>query len=122
MQIQINTGHHINGRESVASWIQQVVEAALKRWSPHITRVEVHLRDENGDKAGQQDKQCTMEARLEGHPPLATTHQAATVEKAVKGTAGKLARLIDHTLGRQHKKDAHRTDPVPPGTPTEVDA
>lgn len=119
MHIQINTGHNIDGREAVTRWIQEEVETALNRLSDHITRVEVHLRDENGDKNGQTDKHCTMEARLEGHQPLAVTNGAATVERAVKGAAGKLARLVESTLGRQHDQSARRTDPVPPGAPSE---
>jgi ribosome-associated translation inhibitor RaiA len=122
MQIQINTGHHIDGREALTSWIQEVVETALERLSDHIMRVEVHLRDENGDKTSQSDKHCTMEARLEGHQPLAVTNQGATVEKAVKDAAGKLARLIENTLGRQHDQDERRTDPPPPGAAPESDS
>jgi hypothetical protein len=30
---------------------------------------------------------------------------------AVDGAANKLARLIDHTLGKLHDQRAHRTDP-----------
>lgn len=122
MQIQINTGHHSDGRESLTSWIQGVVETALRRLSDRIARVEVHLRDENGDKAGQNDKHCTMEAHLDGQHPLVVTNQEATVEKAVKGAAGKLARLIENTLGRQHDQDARRTDLAPPGAAPETDS
>jgi uncharacterized protein YrrD len=52
---------------------------------------------------------------LEGRQPIAVTDEAAIVDLAFNGTADKLARLIDHTLGKLHL--THRTDP-PPHEPT----
>ena len=78
MQIQINTDHNLQGHESPAESVRATVENALKRFSTHITRVEVHLGDENGSKRGRDDKRCMMEARLEGHQPVAVTHHAAS--------------------------------------------
>jgi hypothetical protein len=78
--------------------------------------VEVHLSDENGDKGGQNDKRCVMEARLQGRQPVAVTYRAATVEEAVDGAAGELTRLIENTLGRLHDQRIRRTDPPLPGS------
>jgi len=116
MQIQINTDHNIAGHEALAAQVTEVVESALSRVSDHITRVEVHLTDENGDKHGQSDKRCMMEARLEGRQPIAVTHQAATLQQAVDGAADKLTRLIESTLGRRRQEQKHRTDPPLRGT------
>jgi ribosome-associated translation inhibitor RaiA len=114
MHIQINTDHNIKGHESLIAQIHSVVENTLSRFSDHITRVEVHLSDENGDKSGQNDKRCMLEARLEGHQPIAVIHEAATVDKAVDGAADKLARLIESTLGRLRDQKNRRTDPPLP--------
>ena len=114
MQIQINTGHNIEGHEALSAHVSGKVEHALSRLSDHITRVEVHLTDEDGDKSGPNDKRCVMEARLEGRLPVAVTHQAATLDQAVEGAAHKLARLIESTLGRLHDQASRRTDPPPP--------
>jgi ribosome-associated translation inhibitor RaiA len=70
--------------------------------SDHITRVEVHLTDERGPSM--------MEARLEGRQPIAVTDEAATLDLAVDGAADKLAKLIEHTLGKLHDQRTHRTD------------
>lgn len=113
MQIQINTGHNIEGHEALSAHVSGKVEHALSRLSDHITRVEVHLTDD-GDKSGQSDKRCVMEARLEGRQPVAVTYQAATVDQAIDGAAHKLARLIESTLGRLHDHASRRTDPPPP--------
>lgn len=108
MQIQINTDHNIAGHAALAAQVSDVVERVLSRVSDHITRVEVHLNDENGDQQGQNDKRCMMEARLEGRQPIAVTHQAATVDQAVDGAADKLTRLIESTLGRQRHQESLR--------------
>jgi ribosome-associated translation inhibitor RaiA len=115
MQIQVNTDHNIECHEALVTQVRTVVESTLSRFSDHITRVEVHLSDENGHKSGQNDKRCMMEARLEGRQPIAVTHEAATLEQAVDGASHKLARLIESTVGRLHEQKSHRTDPPPPG-------
>ncbi len=117
MQIQVNTDHTIEGHEALAARIRGIVESALSRMSDHITRVEVHLTDERGPKSGKNDKRCMMEARLEGRKPIAVTDESSTLELAVDGAADKLARLIEHTLGKLHDQRTHRTDP-PPREPT----
>jgi len=100
MHIQVNTDNNIEGREELATQVEAVVEEALSRFSRQITRVEVHLSDENSHKSGQNDKRCMMEARLENRRPTAVTHQAATLDQAINGAADKLQRSIESTLGR----------------------
>ncbi len=110
MQIQLNTDSNIEGREALATQVSSVVENALKRFSDRITRVEVHLSDENSEKkGGTEDMRCVMEARLEGRQPIAVTHQATTLDQAVDGAAEKLTKLIESTLGRlrDHKGPRH---------------
>jgi hypothetical protein len=126
MQIQINTDRHIEGRERLAAWATGVVEQALSRVSDRITRVEVHLSDENADRSGRQDKQCMMEARLEGRQPVAVTHQAASMDQAVNGAAEKLIGAIDSIIGRQRdqrRRPAERgpEEATPPEEPTAPD-
>jgi ribosome-associated translation inhibitor RaiA len=114
MQIQVNTDHTIEGHEALAARIRGVVENALSRMSDHITRVEVHLIDESGPKSRKDNKRCMMEARLEGRQPIAVIDEAATLDLAVDGAADKLARLIEHTLGKLHDLRTHRTDSPSP--------
>jgi len=116
MQIQINTDHHIDGHEALSAHIRNVVEHALNHESAHITRVEIHLADENGPKASPNVLRCAMEARLEGHQPLAVTSDAASLHQAIADAAHKLARLVEHTLGRQRGMRSERTDPIVPST------
>ncbi len=101
MQILIHTDHNIDDREDLADQVSSEVEVALSQVSERVTRVEVHLSDENSDTKGGIDAlRCVMEARLEGHHAIAVSHQATTLDEAVHGAADKLYRLIETTLGR----------------------
>jgi ribosome-associated translation inhibitor RaiA len=100
MKIQINTDNHVTGREELTKHAEATVESTLGQLAEHITRVEVHLSDENNDKGGAHDKRCMMEARLKGHQPIAVTDDAETIAQAITSAADKLKRLLDHTLAR----------------------
>jgi len=114
VQIQINTDHNIQGYDAAAERVRHTVASSLARFSGHITRVEVHLSDENANKSGSDHKRCMMEARLQGHQPIAVTHQAATLGQAIDGAIDKLNHRLDSTLGRLHNHRSHLTDPTPP--------
>ncbi len=100
MQIQVNTDHNVEGHEEFSGRVKTKIEDVLNRFSKHVTRVEVHISDENSDKGGMNDKRCLMEARLEGRQPIAVTHQAANLNLAVQGAIDKLKNVIESTLGR----------------------
>ena len=112
MQIQINTDRSIEGHEALAAHVSGVVEDALSHLREHVTRVEVHLADEDGThhQSSRNDMRCTMEARLEGYHPLAVTAYADSLHRSVVSAADKLARVIESTLDRlhdhQHRRDA----------------
>lgn len=112
MKIQVNTDAHIEGREALATQVGAIVEHVLRHFQDHVTRVEVHLSDQNADKSGQQDKRCVMEARLEGRQPIAANDVAATLDQAVRGAAEKLSRLIGSQLGRVASGDRSPVKPA----------
>jgi len=100
MHIQVNTDKNIEGHEGLVAQVEATVTNALSHFSADITRVEVHLSDEDGGKGGQNDKRCLMEARLEGRQPTAVTCEASTLALAVGCAADKLTRSLESTLGR----------------------
>lgn len=108
MKILINTGHNINGSEKMVRHVEAVVESSLGHLAELITRVEVHLSDENSCKGGSNDKRCMMEARLERHQPVAVTHEAVTIDQAISGAVVKLKNSLDHTLGRLGDHEARK--------------
>lgn len=100
MNIQVNTDHHFTAREDVQQLVEGTVESALGHLTARLTRVEVHIGDVNAHKGGDSDIRCSMEARPEGHQPVAVEHKAGSIEDAVDGAAGKLRRSLDHIIGR----------------------
>ena len=117
MHIQINTDHNIEGHDALKAHVSAVVDNALSQFSEHITRVEVHLSDENGatkdQKGGSGDKRCVMEARIESYHPLAVTANADTLHQSIASAADKLARLVESTFGRLHDHKHRRDAPTP---------
>ena len=82
MQVQFNADKTIDGHERMQVYFSEVIAESFKRFEDKITRVEVHVGDENNDKFGVDDKRCMIEVRLSGKNPLAVTHHADTIEKA----------------------------------------
>jgi ribosomal subunit interface protein len=117
MQIQINTDHNIEANETQAAHFTDVVKHALSRFSQQITRVEIHLSDENSNKNENHDKRCMIEARLEGKQPISVSHHGETLHKAVEGAADKLARKLDSTIERMHDQKTRGDAIVVPESP-----
>ena len=111
MKIQLNTDHNIDGGEDMIRRAEEVVNNTMSHLAEHITRVELHLSDENSDKGGGRDKRCLIEARMEGHRPIAVADEAETIDQAIVGAADKLKSTLEHTLGRlsNHEDRKHAT-------------
>lgn len=60
MTIQLNAGKNLNIHKSFGEKLDGILNNALSRFSEHITRIEVHLSDENGAKDAQNDKRCLL--------------------------------------------------------------
>jgi ribosome-associated translation inhibitor RaiA len=100
MTIQFNTDNKVTVSEELRAPLISSISEGLSRFSHQITRVEVHLSDENGDKEGLNDKRCMIEARLAGMKPMAVTNHGNTHEQAVEGAIEKLKTSLDTILGR----------------------
>lgn len=104
MTIQFNTGHNIPGNEAVKEPLTAMISEGLSRYSAQITRLEVHLSDQNGNKNGLNDKRCMIEARLEGMKPIAVTNDSNSRDQAVEGAIDKLKTSLETILGRKNSK------------------
>jgi len=100
MIIQINTDKNITGSEKLTAYLESTVSGALTRFSDKISRLEVHLSDENSHKEGLNDKRCMLEARIEGMQPIAVTNQDGTMEQAIDGAIEKLKASLQTILGK----------------------
>ena len=100
MTIQINTDKNLRVHEAFESQLHVLLSEELRRFSEHITRLEVHLSDENGNELGLNDKRCMIEARIEGRQPIAVTDRANDYELAVSGAIEKLKASLDKIVGK----------------------
>lgn len=103
MTIQINTDKTITGEKRSSDFFTSQINEALQRFESHITRIEVHLKDENGNKEGFNNISCLVEARLEGRQPIAVTNQADTIDLALTGAIDKTKTAIKSILGKIQK-------------------
>jgi ribosome-associated translation inhibitor RaiA len=97
--VQISTDNQIKSDAGANSRLEARIRSKLKRFERRLTRVEVHVADVNGPKGGG-DKRVTLEARVNGHEPVAVHAEADRVDNAVALAADKAARALDHALGK----------------------
>ena len=100
MKIQFNTDSNITESKEFRASLIALISEGLSRFSDQISRLEVHLSDENSLKKGLNDKRCLLEARLEGRQPIAVKNQANNLEQAVVGAVDKLKASLDTKIGR----------------------
>ena len=81
MLVQINTDKNIEGSSRFNDFFTEEINNTLERFDAIVTRVEVHISDENGSKPGTNDKKCVIEARVEKKQPLVVTAFSDTTEK-----------------------------------------
>ncbi len=97
MHVQVNTDNQIEGHERMIQYTQKLVGGALERFGDWVTRVEVHLTDENSAaKDVGNDKRCVMEARIAGRQPSAVTHFAPSIDEALNGALVKLEKVLNN--------------------------
>jgi len=100
MNIQVNTDHNIEGSAELNSYIETNLSTVFERFKVAITRIEVHLSDENAGKAGANDKRCLLEARVSHHQPIVVSHHADTIHIAIDAASDKLLRALDSMAGK----------------------
>lgn len=106
MLFLLRTDSHIKNTEGLSNAVRAEVEAALAGHLSQLQRVEVYLQDVNSHKGGV-DTRCSAEARLAGYPPVAVDARATNVDQAVSGAVVKLARALEHRIGRLADRGGH---------------
>lgn len=94
MIILINTDKNLRKNEAERADLKLLIRQELKPFIAHISRIDVHLSDENGAKSGFDDKRCMMEVRIEGRLPMAVTAHAETEDLAVAAALENLKELF----------------------------
>lgn len=93
MLIEIN---YRDGHSSSAldERVRGEIQRSIGHLADRVTRIEVHLGDENASKSGPADKRCLLEARPAGLDPIAVETHASDFYDAVQDAAGKLKRAL----------------------------
>ncbi|MEO1584047.1 MAG: HPF/RaiA family ribosome-associated protein [Planctomycetota bacterium] len=93
MHIEINyrDGH---SSQSLDAKITATLEGVLEHLADKVTRVEVHLGDENAHKTGPADKRCLIEARPKGLDPIAVETHGEDLYDTFEEGARKLKRAL----------------------------
>ena len=107
MYVQINTDNQVESDADRDIRLEDQIRQRLARFENRITDVEVHVSDVNDRRAGAADLRCTLEARVNGVPPVAVADHGPTVDRAILGAAKKAARALDHQLGKLSDRKGH---------------
>ncbi|MFC3903027.1 Sigma 54 modulation protein / S30EA ribosomal protein [Acinetobacter marinus] len=110
MNIEIRTDKNIHGSDRLIDYVRTELKQQFQRYSEKITHFEVHLSDINGDRGGELDKRCMIEARPAGSKPVAVTHKADNIDLAIHGAIEKLKRSFEHALGKNDHGRGTRPD------------
>lgn len=105
MLVQFNTDDHVDGSAEVEAEIVERVSHILSHFEKHLTRLEIHLTDENsGAKGGSADIRCTLEARVTAMDPVVVSHDAGHPNQAADGAARRMRSALDRALGKAGRR------------------
>ena len=107
MFIQIHADNQIPSDNERDTRLEEQIRQRLARFEGRITDVEVHVSDVNGPRGGNADLRATVEARVNGIPPVAAIDESNTIDRAVIGAAKKVVRALDHQLGKLTDRKGH---------------
>ncbi len=107
MEIQINTANNLEGRQATTEKLEASVRDRLSRFSDRLTRVELHVGDETGERTGGTEIRCQIEARPAGRDPVSVTDQARSIDQAAAGALGKMATTLDRMFGQTSDRKGH---------------
>ncbi len=101
MQIIVNTDSSVTGSEELQQRVEQGVQKHLRHLADRLSRVEAHFTDENKSKHGPNDKQCTLELRVQGLQPVAVKNNGDTIDQAMNGALEKAKTTLERLVKKQ---------------------
>ena len=111
MQIKINSDSQIDIDARFVDHWESEIESSLERFSDRLTRIEVHLTDENSHaKGGADDIRCLMEARPAGQKPISIEVRGASVELALQDGIGTLSRRLANMVEKARTEARKRPE------------
>jgi hypothetical protein len=104
MQILLNSDNHITGTAELTERAEAELSNALGRFADRLTRIEVHIKDLNSVKGGDDDIACTIEARPRGHQPVVVTERGPSVPLALGAATDTMQTALDRAFGRMEDR------------------
>ena len=104
MDFQFNTDSIVMGTEDVAERIEEQLRSRLSRFEDRLTRLEVHITDANATRGGGDDKQCAIEARVQGGNPVTVTAKAGDLDTAAREAGSKMVSLLNSHFGKADRQ------------------
>lgn len=93
MKIEIST-RGMKTTDAIDAHVAKALGSELKHFEERITRVEVHLGDENASKPGPHDKKVKLEARPARMDPIVVDAHGDDLYGVITEAAGKLGRAV----------------------------
>lgn len=107
MLIQLNSNHHIKISSADAEEMEQAIRDRLGRFADWLTRVEVHLSNQDGSKSDETDARCSLEVRPEGRDPVITTADAPDQLASVNAALRSMMTVLERERGRLTSRKGH---------------
>lgn len=102
--------HNQRRNPNITQFIRDHLDSSLGRFEERISRLEVHLLDENGGKGGD-DKVCTIDIKLGGlgqyHVRAKTGDIRASITRAIHKADGLIAKTIDKHSDKTRVRHQH---------------
>ncbi len=97
----------VDRSDALDEHVRGSIEGDLSRFAERITRVEVHVGDENAHKGGAADKRVLLEARPAHMDPLVVEHFGEDLYTTVSEASHKLQRALTHKFERHDAPHQH---------------
>ena len=101
MDFVFNTDNQLPGTADSGEAVERLIRERLTpRFVDRLTRVEVRLRDLDGERNGGDSIEALIEARPRGGDPMIATDRSRNSGTAVRGALGKLVAQLDSSFGK----------------------
>lgn len=101
MDFIYNTDNQLPGSAESGEAVERLIRDRLTpRFAHRLSRIEVHLRDLDGERNGGDSIEATIEARPRGGDPIAASDRSRNSGAALRGALSKIVARLDSDFGK----------------------
>lgn len=93
--------------QSLRSWIEERLMAAVSRLATRGQHVDVYLADENGPMRAGLDKSCRVVVTIAHEPRLVVADRDANIARMIDRVADRLSRAVGRRCDRKRNRRSH---------------